>query len=258
MEDPAIAFEGVSFDYGARPTLREVTFRIEPRQTVCLVGPNGGGKSTVLKLMLGLLRPAKGTIRVSGGAPERMQRRIGYMPQYLRFDPQFPVSVEEVVLAGRLKGSRPGFFGREDRAKARSIIDEMELGEVRDARFSELSGGQQQRVLIARALAVDPEILLLDEPTAMVDAHLETRLLEKIRSLHRRLTMVLVSHDAAFVAALVERVFCVNRTLSEHPASALTPETLQELYGHGVQAVRHQHPHGPNESCEDHNCGGHP
>jgi zinc transport system ATP-binding protein len=237
----AIEFAGVDFAYASRRVLVEVSFRIEPCQAVCLVGPNGGGKSTALRLILGLLEPQRGTVRVLGGSPRRMQRRIGYMPQYLPFDPQFPVCVEEVVLAGRLWGSRPGFYSREDRRVARGCLEEMELAELRREPIAALSGGQRQRVLIARALAVEPEILLLDEPTAMVDAHLETRLLEKIRSLHHRLTLVLVSHDVGFVAALVERVFCVNRTLSEHPAEALTAETMHSLYGHGVQLVRHDH-----------------
>ncbi len=240
----AIEFENVAFNYRQQPVLEGVSLSIEPCETVCLVGPNGGGKSTVLKLALGLLSPRCGRIRVLGQSPRHTQTRIGYMPQHIRFDPSFPVSVEAVVLAGRLLGNRPGFYSRKDRLVAAGCLAEMELTEVSDAPFSELSGGQQQRVLIARALATEPEILLLDEPTAMVDAHLETRLLAKIRSLHDKMTLVLVSHDVGFVAALVERVFCVNQTVSEHPAESLTAETMAELYGHGVQAVRHEHGHG--------------
>lgn len=243
----AIEFEGVSFSYRDAPVVRDASFRIEPHETVCLVGPNGGGKSTVLKLALGLLEPNGGRVRVLGTSPRSAQTRVGYMPQHIRFDPAFPVSVEAVVLAGRIRGNRPGFYSRQDRAIARECLEELELGQLRKAPFSELSGGQQQRVLIARALATRPEILLLDEPTAMVDAHLETRLLEKIRSLHRRITLVLVSHDVGFVAALVERVLCVNREVSEHPAESLSAGTIAELYGHDVQAVRH-----------DHGKGGHP
>lgn len=243
----AIEFKHVDFAYEQRRVLADVSFAVEPCETVCLVGPNGGGKSTALRLMLGLLEPQAGEIRLLGQAPRQAQSRVGYMPQHLSFDPLFPVSVEEVVLAGRLRGHRMGFFSREDRRIARDCLAEMELEEVRGEPIAALSGGQRQRVLIARALAVQPDVLLLDEPTAMVDAHLETRLLAKIRSLHRRMTLVLVSHDAAFVAALVERVFCVNRTVTEHSADALTAETMQELYGHGVQAVRHDHEHGTED-----------
>lgn len=239
----AIEFAGVDFAYGERRVLKDVSFAIEPCETICLVGPNGGGKSTALKLMLGLLAPQAGQVRILGQAPRRAQRRIGYMPQHLRFDPSFPISVEEVVLAGRLQGTRPGFYSRADRRIANECLAEMELAEVAREPLAALSGGQRQRVLIARALAVEPEVLLLDEPTAMVDAHLETRLLEKIRSLHRRMTLVLVSHDVAFVAALVERVLCVNRTVTEHPTASLTTETMQSVYGHSVQMVRHDHDH---------------
>ncbi|MFW6353420.1 MAG: metal ABC transporter ATP-binding protein [Verrucomicrobiota bacterium] len=237
----AVELRGVDFAYRERRVLEEVSLRIEPGEAVCLVGPNGGGKSTALKLILGLLTPEAGQIEVLGRPPRRAQALMGYMPQHLRFDPQFPIAVEEVVLAGRLRGNRPGFHSRRDRAVARECLAEMELEDLRGAPMAELSGGQQQRVLIARALAVEPEILLLDEPTAMVDAHSETRLLEKIRSLHRRLTLVLVSHDAAFVAALVERVFCVNQTVTEHVAEQLDADTMEALYGAGVQAVRHDH-----------------
>lgn len=245
----AIEFKGVDFAYGDRRVLAKVSFSIAPCQTVCLVGPNGGGKSTALKLMLGLLEPQRGTVEVFGKTVRRPQPRMGYMPQYLRFDPQFPVTVESVILAGRLRGNRPGFYSREDRRIAAECLEELELEAVRSEPVSALSGGQQQRVLIARALAVQPEILLLDEPTAMIDAHLETRLFEKIRSLHRKMTLVLVSHDVAFVASLVERVYCVNRTVTEHSADALTAETIQSLYGHEVQAVRHDHDHGKEGHC---------
>jgi zinc transport system ATP-binding protein len=251
----AIEFKAVNFAYQDRRVLTDVSLAIEPCETVCLVGPNGGGKSTALKLMLGLLAPQSGTVQVMGKSPRRQHRKLGYMPQYLRFDPQFPVSVEEVVLAGRLRGNRFGFFSRADRRIAGACLDEMELRDVRREPIATLSGGQQQRVLIARALAVEPEILLLDEPTAMIDAHLETRLLEKIRSLHKRLTLVLVSHDVGFVAALVERVFCVNRTVTEHSSEALSAEALHALYGHEVQAVRHDHDHG---ACRGECEGGQP
>jgi|TARA_B110000438_G_C15806876_1_gene647813 zinc transport system ATP-binding protein len=248
----AIEFKEVAFAYRQRQVLEGLSFSISPHETVCFVGPNGGGKSTALKLMLGLLSPQKGSVRILGKAPRRAQRRIGYMPQSLEFDPLFPLTVKDVVLAGRLNGMRPGFYSRNDRLIAAGCLDEMELSGVAEHPMAELSGGQRQRGLIARALAVEPEILLLDEPTAMVDAHLETRLLEKIRSLHRQLTIVLVSHDAAFVSSLVERVFCVNTTVTEHAAEGLTAETMHALYGDAVQVVRHDH-----DCAHDHGEGGH-
>lgn len=247
----AIEFKDVSFAYRNRRVLESISFSISPHETVCFVGPNGGGKSTALKLMLGLLDPGQGRVRVLGKSPRHVQRQIGYMPQSLQFDPLFPLTVKNVVLAGRLHGTRPGFYSRRDKAIADACLDEMELREAAQFPMGELSGGQRQRVLIARALAVEPEILLLDEPTAMVDAHLETRLLEKIRSLHRRLTIVLVSHDAAFVSSLVERVFCVNKSVTEHAAEGLTAETMNALYGDTVQVVRHDH-----DCAHDHGEGG--
>jgi zinc transport system ATP-binding protein len=238
---PAIAVHGLRFAYRQTPVLRDVSFEIPAQETVCLVGPNGGGKSTLLKLMLGLLQPSAGSVHIFGQSPEKARRRIGYMPQYAQFDPQFPITVREIVLSGRLGSQRWGFFTRKDREIADRCLEEMELGTFAKRHFHDLSGGQKQRVLIARALAVEPDVLFLDEPTAMVDAHLEARLLEQIKALHRRLTIVLVSHDAAFVASLVERVLCVQQSVTEHPLETLSGDHLHHLYGHEVRAVRHDH-----------------
>lgn len=238
---PAIAVRGLQFAYRQVSVLRDVDFTIPAQETVCLVGPNGGGKSTLLKLMLGLLRPSDGQIEVFGDSPAKARRRIGYMPQYAQFDPQFPITVREIVLSGRLGPGRWGFFSKKDREVTDRCLAEMELERVAKRHFRDLSGGQKQRVLIARALAVEPDVLFLDEPTAMVDAHLEARLLEQIKALHRRLTIVLVSHDVAFVASLVERVLCVQQTVTEHPLETLSDPHFHHLYGHEVRAVRHDH-----------------
>ena len=216
-----------------------------------MVGPNGGGKSTLLKLMLGLLTPDTGGISLLGGSVGKKRQLVGYMPQHIQFDPQFPITVEEIVLSGRMQGNGPGFYRKKDRMIVQGVMSDLGLEDVGKELFASLSGGQKQRVLIARALAVEPEILLLDEPTAMVDAHIEAHLLEKIKSLHRRLTIILVSHDAAFVARLVERVICVNRRVAEHPVAQMDSGAIQALYGHEVHAVQHDHNHNHEGGCCD-------
>jgi zinc transport system ATP-binding protein len=172
------------------------------------------------------------------------------MPQHIQIDPLFPIDVEGIVRMGRLRTSGFGFYTREDRAACQRALEEVNLWDQRHERFMNLSGGMKQRVLIARALVNDPELLLLDEPTAMVDAHIEARLLEHLKSLHDRMTILLVSHDATFVSGLVDEVLCVNKTAERHPLEQVDDQSVKQLYGEPVKAVRHDHHlhHGPDHS----------
>lgn len=231
----------VQVRFGPVTVLDGVTFEIPERETLCVVGPNGGGKSTLLKVLLGLLKPHKGTVRVLGKDPLRARSKVGYMPQYIQIDPLFPIDVEGIVRMGRLGRNRFGFYTREDHLATQRALEEVNLWEHRRERFVNLSGGMKQRVLIARALVNSPELLLLDEPTAMVDAHIEAKLLEHLRSLHDRMTILLVSHDATFVSGLVDEVLCVNRTAELHPLEKVDDQSIQKLYGDSVQAVLHDH-----------------
>lgn len=241
MSIPAVSFRQVSFAYRKLEVLSDICLEIPNRRISCIVGPNGGGKSTLLRLILGLLSPKEGEIKVLGEHPQQSRNRIGYMPQYFHFDPQFPIDVASIVRMGRLNGNRPGFFNRKDHSIVDRVLDEVELLPLKNEAFRNLSGGQKQRVLIARALAVEPEILLLDEPTAMVDAHIEAHLLAKLRELHQRMTIVLVSHDASFVSELVDQVICVNRHAEIHPTRPVEKGEIQELYPDRVKAVHHHH-----------------
>ncbi|MBC8208778.1 MAG: metal ABC transporter ATP-binding protein [Desulfobulbaceae bacterium] len=252
-EPPIIQCEGVSFAYGDVPILTNVSFTVDALDAVSLVGPNGGGKSTLLKIILGLLTPQQGAIKVFGTSPKRARGRIGYMPQYLQYDANFPVSVMEVVLMGR---ARPGWAGlgrysREDRNRCLEIMVELGVESLAPASFSELSGGQRQRVLIARALACEPELLLLDEPTANVDPAVEFQFFEILKQLSHRVTVMTVSHDLGFVSQLVNRVFCINHGLKIHPTSELTGELIREMYGADVRMVRHDHTCGKEGHSHD-------
>jgi len=243
MDDsPAIEIEDVWFSYNGPPVLREVSLRIARRELVCMVGPNGGGKTTLLKLMLALLRPGRGRIRILGRSPAEARPAVGYMPQHAHFDPKFPVSVMDVVLMGRLgRSALMGPHRRADRAAADHALEEVDLADFRKRSFSELSGGQRQRVLIARSLVSAPELLLLDEPTASLDVAVETEFHDLLRRLSQRLTVVVVSHDVGFVADVVGRVVCVKGTVAVHPTAALTGELVRDLYGLDVRLIRHDH-----------------
>jgi zinc transport system ATP-binding protein len=243
LDSPVIALDNVSFAYPqGGPVLEDVSLAIGDRDFASVVGPNGGGKTTLLRLILGLLEPSRGTVRIFGRPPAAARPWIGYMPQHPQHDPHFPVSVRDVVLMGRLSPGHPrGPFGRPDKQAAVHALGEVGIADLKDRPFAALSGGQRQRVLIARALACAPRLLLLDEPTANLDLHVEGELYDLLRELSRRLTVVLVSHDLAFVSGWVRTVVCVKRRVMVHPTSEVTPEIIREMYGGDVRLVRHDH-----------------
>lgn len=235
----AIELENVHFSYNGVPVLEDVSFKVEQGEFLSMVGPNGGGKTTLLKLMLGLLKPNSGKVAIFEATPEKNRHRIGYMPQYTQFDPQFPVSVLDVVLMGNLGLRRSGPYSRHDRDRACQVLDEVDMcGRSKDS-FSNLSGGQRQRVLLARALIGQPEILLLDEPTANVDVGIESKLDRILRDLKEKMTILMVTHDLGFVTDMVERVICVNRRVVIHPTRSLDGKLIQELYDMDIRIVQH-------------------
>ena len=242
-DEPVVYLKDVSFSYGGAAVLEEVSFAVASGESVCIVGPNGGGKTTLAKLILGLLKPQRGEVRVFGQTPQRARLRIGYMPQHARYDPQFPLTVSDLVLMGRLGGPGvSGFLGwytAADRRIVRDALGQVGMGDFAHRPFATLSGGQRQRVLIARAICCRPDLLLLDEPTANVDTLAEGRLVEILRELNRRMTILTVSHDLGFVSGLVEKVVCVNRRVVVHPTSELTGEAIRDIYGGDVRMVCH-------------------
>ncbi|MFA5810709.1 MAG: ABC transporter ATP-binding protein [bacterium] len=240
-QEPPICMHGVSFSYDADPVLEHVDICIEERSFISIIGPNGGGKTTLLKLMLGLLRPTAGKVSIFGKSPRESRKEIGYMPQNAQFDPHFPIAVMDVVLMGRLgsESCRGGRYCADDRKVADRVLGEVELSALKHRSFSSLSGGQRQRVLLARALACEPKILMLDEPTANLDQAVGTRLFDLLKKLNERLTIVLVSHDVGFVTRYVDRVLCVNRSALEHSACDLTGEMVSQMYGDDMHAVWH-------------------
>jgi zinc transport system ATP-binding protein len=243
MTDPVLEFHDVSFAYNGTPVLEHVDLVVQRHESVCMVGPNGGGKTTLLRLMLGFLRPSSGEVRVFGQTPTAARLRIGYMPQRSAHDLKFPATVLDIVLMGRLgrggwRGAL-GWFGRDDRRAALAALEQVDLANVARRPFANLSGGQRQRVLIARALCCEPELLVLDEPMANVDTLVEARLFDVLRKLNEQMTILVVSHDLGFVSNLVEDVICVNRRVVVHPTSRITSELIAEIYGGDVRTVRH-------------------
>jgi zinc transport system ATP-binding protein len=248
MTKPVIRLEEVSFAYDSVPALQNINLDIEEGEFLGLVGPNGGGKSTLLRIVLGLLTPDSGHISVLDESPARARVDLGYVPQFASFRRDFPVTVEETVLLGRLGKTRALFgYSARDRAVAWRSMEETGVTNLRARPIRTLSGGQLQRVLIARALACEPRILLLDEPTSNIDLRAEVDIFDLLKVLNKRMTILVVSHDIGFISQYVTRVACLNRTLLCHTASPISGEMIEQLYGAPVRMIRHVTRQGSGE-----------
>ena len=248
MTAPAVEISDLSFSYDGEPVLTGVSLTLAPGDFVGVVGPNGGGKTTLVKLILGLLRPTSGQVRVFGERPHTARRRIGYVPQSFAARSGFPVTVAEVVLMGRLRRNSPlGRYGRADRAAAEDALDRVALGDLAHRPMESLSGGQRQRVLIARGLAAGADMLILDEPTASVDVTAEAEIHAVLQELNRDMTIILVTHDLSFITGAVQTVYCVSRRVTRHethPLEHATEDLIRRMYALGMKMVHH------DECCE--------
>lgn len=243
-KDSVIEIQGVSFSYDGPLVLDNISLDIKKGEFIGIVGPNGGGKSTLLKLILGLLSPGVGTVRVLGKPPERGRLSIGYVAQYANFEKKFPITVFETVLLGRMT-ARSSLWGytADDIQSAEEALKFTEIENLKDRILSTLSGGQLQRVLIARALVGSPDILILDEPTSNVDSRMEEDIFDLLKKLNEQSTIIVVSHDIGFISGYVNRVACLNQTLICHETEAISGKTIEELYGSSVHMIQHSHSH---------------
>ena len=244
-----IELNNVTYSYGVelQPALENVTLTIPRGEFASIVGPNGGGKSTLIRLILGLLKPQTGSVRLFGEAPEKSRYRVGYAPQQARVDFRFPINVLDVVLAGRFgtrhdkRGHTFFRFNRDNKERALAALEKMDVARLRRQSFGDLSGGQRQRVLIARALCCEPELLILDEPTNNVDPLSVRKFYELLEELHKSVTIRMASHDLGVVSKLVDSVVCVNRFVRVHPTEDFTGDLVRDLYHSDVRLVRHDH-----------------
>lgn len=226
----ALKVDHLFFSYDKTPVLDNVHLSIHEGEFIGIFGPNGGGKTTLLKLLLGFLEPSKGTISVLGKSPKKVRTEVSYVPQIAKLDKQFPITVYELVLMGCL--SKGDFLGRLPSSTKNTVLDALEKVDLltkKDVPFGSLSGGQAQRALIARALVSKPKILLLDEPTASVDPKAEQEILHILSELKGTMTILMVTHDLQTIVQKVERLLCIHR----HVHSFL-PSEVCEHFGLGL------------------------
>ncbi len=222
------------------PVLREVSLSVANTDFLGVIGPNGGGKSTLLKIILGLCTPQRGSVKVLGMSAEKARKHIGYVPQHANLDKTVPVNVLDVVLMGRLGMSSWGwFYSRRDQEAAFAALEQACVADLRRRSLSALSGGQLQRVLIARALASEPKLLLLDEPTTGIDVQVIEKLIELLHEINQTLPIIMVSHDIGFVSTHLKRVACLNRSLVCCEAKEVTAQVITDLYTGAFRPLHH-------------------
>lgn len=233
---PAIEVRNVDFSYGEAPVLSNVNLSVKSGDFLAIIGPNGGGKSTLMKLVVGLLKPSSGEIRVFGEKVPSKRVSLGYVPQNTNRNLDFPITVEECVSTGL-----PHY--KSDPGKVRELLETVKMETFAGRKLGELSGGERQRVLIARALAGSPRILFLDEPSSNIDAKGQEDLYGLLADLNASMTIVIVSHDLMVLSRHVKSVACVNREVHFHSGSEITPEMMQNMYGEEMDLIAHDVSH---------------
>lgn len=240
----AIEVINASVELGGRTILEDIDFTVKYGDFVGLIGPNGAGKTVLLRLILGLISPTSGSVSLLGETPRLSRSRVGYVPQFANFDRRFPITALDVVLMGIL-GPR-GAWARphkQDRERAAQMLSQVSLDYAKDRQIGLLSGGELQRVLIARALSNNPQLVILDEPTASLDAKVGTDLYALLSELAETKTILLVSHDIGVLSSHVKTIACLNRTLHAHAHSEITGDMVQATYGCPVELIAHGLPH---------------
>jgi zinc transport system ATP-binding protein len=231
--------------YDREQVLEDVSLVVHEGDFVGLIGPNGGGKTTLVRVLLGLLAPTKGTVTVMGKPVREARHMIGYVPQTVEFDRAFPIKVWDVVRMGRIGRRRLlQRYTAEDDAHVAAALRQVDMDALRDRPIGELSGGQRQRVYIARALASEPKVLLLDEPTASIDPRVSQSIYQLLQQLNGQgVTILMISHDMSAISSYVKTVGCVNRRLFYHGEDQLTAEMLELAYQCPIDLIAHGVPH---------------
>ena len=235
--EPLINIQKLTVGYDKIPVLKNVDLQIYDNDFLGVIGPNGGGKTTLLKAILGLLHPMSGKIifrKDLGGK----KKSIGYLPQVRHIDKKFPITVFDVVRSGSIMQSTQKFSKSELKDKIENLLSEMGITNIRNKSIGQLSGGQMQRVFLCRALLSNPKLLILDEPDTFVDNRFEGELYEKLKLLNEKVAIILVSHDVGTISSSVKTIACVNNNLHYHASNTITQEQL-DGYNCPIQIISH-------------------
>ncbi len=239
-----VDIRGLSFSYDGYLVLDRIDFDVKENDFIGITGPNGGGKTTLLKIIVGLLKPAAGSVKILGKTPEESRKNIGYVPQHSNFDEHFPINVLEVVLLGLMgKKGMARYFSRTDRKTALEALDKVGVRYLSERPIGELSYGQRQRVFIARAIVNSPSLLLLDEPTASVDVKAQKNLYDMLAAFKKKMAILLVTHDIMAMSVHAEKIGCLNRKLYYHDSEQISVEDLRMVYARPVDIIAHGEPH---------------
>ncbi|KGM97151.1 ABC transporter [Clostridium novyi A str. 4552] len=244
INDVDVYYEDVS-------ALSNMNLKIKSNEFLAILGPNGGGKSTLLKLILGFRQPTCGEIKIFGKSPKKNRSLVGYVPQFTKFDKKFPISVREVVLMGRLGGKIKPFhkFDDEDNKKVEVIMKKLNIYQFKDRQIGQLSGGQMQRVLIARALLIEPKILLLDEPTASLDAATKIQIYELLKELSSEMTIIIVTHDINIISTYATKIACIDNKLYYYGKAQSGNEVLSKIYSYPIEPISRDKIQSHLEAC---------
>ena len=243
-EHPILEVHDLWAGYDDEDILKGVNLEVFPGDFIGLLGPNGGGKTTLFRVLLGLLQPRKGTVSIMGKPVREGRKHLGYVPQHIEFDREFPIRVWDVARMGRLShSSLMRSLKADDDAVVERALDSVGMLEFRERHVGDLSGGQRQRVYIARALASEPDVMLLDEPTASVDPKARTNIYDLLSEINQRMAIIISSHDLGVVSGYVKTVGCINRHLFYHQDEQLTTEMLELAYQCPIEMIAHGVPH---------------
>jgi len=220
---PVIEIKNLSFSYEKQTILEDINLTVEEKDFLAIIGPNGGGKSTLLKLILGINPVKKGSIKTFGEKPKKNLSKIGYVPQNTNVNTDFPIKVIEVVLMGHIGTKRPLFgYAQEEKMCALGALAQVGMEKFAEQKIGSLSGGQRQRVMIARALCAHPQILILDEPTASIDIEGQKQIYKLLEDLNQHITIIVVSHDISVIMKYANKIAHINKHLTHHHASKET------------------------------------
>ncbi|MGL4520025.1 MAG: metal ABC transporter ATP-binding protein [Phocaeicola sp.] len=255
MNNKLITLDNLWAAYDGKSVLKEVNLTIRERDFVGIIGPNGGGKTTLIKMILGLKKPSKGKIQFFQQGEEVADIAMGYLPQYNSIDKKFPISVYEVVLSGLSKQkSLFSRYSKEQHEQTRAILQRLGLEGLEKRSIGELSGGQLQRALLGRALVSDPQVVILDEPSTYIDKRFEAKLYSLLEEINQERAVILVSHDIGTVLQQVKSIACVNETVDYHPDTEIPTDWLEKHFGCPIEILGHGHfPHRILK-CHDHDC----